>query len=55
MFCFFFKEKVVKSLENEVWLFDVILEDKLFIVMEEVKVEFFDKKKDYRDLVRILK
>ena len=55
MLSFPFKEKAVKSLENEVWPFDAISEDKPPTAMEEAKAEFSDKKKDYRDLVRILK
>ena len=55
MLSFSFKEKAVKSLENEVWPFDAIPEDKPPTAMEEAKAEFSDKKKDYRDLVRILK
>nr|XP_058958820.1 large ribosomal subunit protein uL29m-like [Pocillopora verrucosa] len=49
------REKAVKSLENEVWPFDAIPEVKPPTAMEEAKAEFSDKKKDYRDLVRILK
>lgn len=46
---------MLKILEKEVWFFDEVLEEKLVIVLDEVKVEFFDRKKDYRFLVWILK
>ncbi|KAJ7393365.1 39S ribosomal protein L47, mitochondrial [Desmophyllum pertusum] len=48
------REKVLQTLENEIWPFDEVPEEKPPTAIEEAKEEFANKKNEFGDLVAIL-